>query len=1424
MSSGRRLRSISPEIWLFAAAAYIPTLTAAPGRMPTDTKLFLYLDPGRLLADASLTWDVRQFGGWVPHQVIAYLWPSGPWFWSFEQLGVPDWIAHRLWLGTVLIMGGLGVRWAAKHLGVDRRGAAVAGLLYMFTPYVLPYVSRTSVMLLPWAGLGWLIALTVRAATRQRGRDIAAFALVVFTIGAVNATALALIAPGPLLWLVHAGRARLVTWRAAVVTAVKLGAASLAVSTWWIAMLLVQGRHGADLLRFSETLRDVSYTSVSVETLRGLGYWLFYIADPYAHTTTASIPYLTNPVLIGVSFVVPALCLAALAAVRWQHRRFAAWSIIAGLVLAVGVHPYDNPSPLMRPLVDSVAGLALRSSTRALPLAVMGMALAAGAAVTALGTQRRRQRDLVAVAFVALAVVNLPAAWTGGYVDPALERDQDVPAAWTEAVTSLDRGSSEYRVLQLPGSEFGAFSWGYTVDPPLAGLTDRPLVTRDLLPLGSPGAMDLLYALDNRFQAGVVDPMSLAPVARLLGADTIWVSNDLAFDRFRTPRPEVVADIFRQRPPGLGDPRPFGEPTPVVSKVAMLDEVALSDPRVGEPLAPVELVDVSEPVPVIRTATRTILVSGSGDGLVDAAAAGLIDGSEAVVYAADLALDDEMRERLLAAATSGDGGSPVALIVTDSNRDRAVHWRSSQDVTGMTESGGPQTDLLRDDSADQRLEVFSTSAPSHQTVAVLRPQQAVTGDLTVRATGYGEPFAYRPEHRPSMAVDGDPATAWLVGIRGNPIGESIEISSAPAQLTLLQSQDPHASHHISTIRVAQADEEWDVALDERSLAQRGQLVALPQPGEAVTITITGIVDNPDATDAGPSGVGFAEVGVRADEVVLVPSDLLADIDEGTRLALVLRRDRTRPTDRWRSDPEPVLRRGFDLPVGRTFSVTATLRLDARAPDAAIAAIRGEVPVATASERLPGVVGAGGAAAVDGDPTTAWTTPFGDSTGAALTVRVEPGVALETLTLVQRADGQHSLITGLRVESGDQSVEVPVSLPDATGAVEIELPGSIVSESTATITITAIEPRTTIDRRYGETTVLPASIVDVSGLPLAPPSSLPRPTGCRDDLLSIDGAPVALEVGDDELDRLLAGEAVTVQPCEAAAVELAQGSHTLVAPGDQGGAALDAINVDHVVLRSSFIWEDNIPAPAVVEVARGRSTRELSVGPCSEGCWLIFGEGYNPAWTARIGTADLGPAVQISGGFNGWWLEPSSTAQTVVLSWPPQRRVDLALAATALAVLACLITVARGRRLDPVPAEDPPRWEPIGERDPARRVVVAAAALVAAAGALIQLRWALYAIPVAGLLIVARRARLAAWGAAGLTALLGAAMVVRQVRNDKPASASWIDGLDEVHGLGLFVVTLLVAASFERAQRLDITQAAQPSPDTASANATSVDDV
>ena len=82
---------------------------------------------------------------------------------------------------------------------------------------------------------------------------------------------------------------------------------------------------------------------------------------------------------------------------------------------------------------------------------------------------------------------------------------------------------------------------------------------------------------------------------------------------------------------------------------------------------------------MIRAKDDVVLVAGSGDGLVDAAAAGLLDGHELVRYTGSFD-DDDLRTA---------AGSASAIIVTDSNRGRAHHWRGSQDVVGFTEDDEP---------------------------------------------------------------------------------------------------------------------------------------------------------------------------------------------------------------------------------------------------------------------------------------------------------------------------------------------------------------------------------------------------------------------------------------------------------------------------------------------------------------------------------------------------------------------------------------------------------------------------------------------------------------------------------------------------------------------------------------------------------------
>ena len=157
-----RLASCRLELGL-AFVAFVPILASRPGTVGADTKTYLYLDPGRLLAEAPLLWNSDVALGTVTHQNIGYLWPMGPFYWLFETVGAPDWVAQRLWLGAMLFAAGMGVRFLLRTLGWQGPGLAVASFAYMLSPYLLDYSARISAVLLPWAGLPWMIGLTVLA-------------------------------------------------------------------------------------------------------------------------------------------------------------------------------------------------------------------------------------------------------------------------------------------------------------------------------------------------------------------------------------------------------------------------------------------------------------------------------------------------------------------------------------------------------------------------------------------------------------------------------------------------------------------------------------------------------------------------------------------------------------------------------------------------------------------------------------------------------------------------------------------------------------------------------------------------------------------------------------------------------------------------------------------------------------------------------------------------------------------------------------------------------------------------------------------------------------------------------------------------------------------------------------------------------------
>ena len=690
-----------------AALTYIPVIFSSPGDVGADTKTYLHLDQSGVLSDARLLWNSDVALGTVTHQNVGYLWPMGPFYWVFETLGSPDWFAQRIWLGSLLFAAAMGVRFLLRVFDWSGPGLGVAMAAYGLSPYLLDYSARISAVLLPWAGLPWMIGLTVLAVRHGGWRHPARFALVVLTVGSVNATSLLLVGLAPVLWLFHVTVVeRSVPWRRSVAAALRIGFGSVVVSVWWVAGLVIQGRYSLPVTRYTETYEVVADASTAPEILRGLGYWFFYGNDKFGAWIRPSVEYTQGVWLLFLTFGLVVLALISATAVRWRHRSFFLGLLVLGALIGIGSHPFEDPSLLGRLFKDftrSDAGLALRSTPRAAPMVVLATSVLIGCVTAA--AQERVPRLGKAFTLLTLAAIILanPAMWRVRMIEEHLHRGENLPTYWLEAAAAFDDGDDGSRIWELPGSDFASYRWGNTVDPITPGLIERGYVARELVPFGSAESADLLTAFDRRLQEGSLETASVVPIARLMSVGDLVHRADLTYERFRTPRPVPLA-AFLDSIPSLGAPIGFGEPTPNVAgpEQTLLDEIELSiDPSLPHP-APVTSYAVPAPLDVVRlrSSDAVLIVVGDGEGLVDAAAAGVLDLDRTVIFGADLAISDDLREQLTQ--------SPTEIVITDSNRRRARLWGTLRENVGITEIAG--TEPLLFNPGDNRLPIFPSAA------------------------------------------------------------------------------------------------------------------------------------------------------------------------------------------------------------------------------------------------------------------------------------------------------------------------------------------------------------------------------------------------------------------------------------------------------------------------------------------------------------------------------------------------------------------------------------------------------------------------------------------------------------------------------------------------------------------------------------------
>src|SRR4051794_36231867 len=692
-----------------SALGFVLALLQHPGWSSSDTKIDLHTDPVRFLGEIASLWTPSSgLGGVESAQYAGYLFPMGPFFALGHVLGVGDWLVDRLWLGVLLAVGCWGMVRVAEALGAARSwpGALVAGLVYLLNPYVVVFTNRTTITLLAYALMPWLVLLARRGLREpKRWRLPAAFALLVTASGGgVNAAVVALVLLAPLGIVLYEAFARAVPWRSVWQFGWRALAATFVASLWWVAPTAAQASYGVDFLRFTEPARAIWATTSLSESFRAMGYWISHIGGgfnggvrPYF---SAAPTLLFDNVVPSATFLVPGLALFGFAGPR--RRRYAAYFLllvlVGTLVMTIG---FPEGTPLRRGSTFAYNHFAslrfLRTTYKAGPLVVLGVAGLGALAVERVGPRRRTSVAIAGAVLLALS------AWplvTGRAVDKQVSWKQ-IPHGWRAAASDLDATlGDDARAAVLPGQLYAFYRWGGTVDPVLPALTKKPVAVRNAVPYGDLRGTDLLWTTDSPLQQDRLLPGELRPLLRLMSVRDVVAATD--------------DDVHRS---GAIDP---------ARSVRTIVSQGLTPGRVYG--SGVRSFTVGDARPLVRVERRTPvnLVDGSAEGIAALAVAGTLPPRQPFKYAGDLSA-----AQIRAAARSGG-----AVAITDSNRRRVFVVSRMRQNTSTTLAA---SDPISEDAAT--LDPFADRGTDAQTVAVLH------GARSIRAP-FSPGYSQFPEHRP----------------------------------------------------------------------------------------------------------------------------------------------------------------------------------------------------------------------------------------------------------------------------------------------------------------------------------------------------------------------------------------------------------------------------------------------------------------------------------------------------------------------------------------------------------------------------------------------------------------------------------------------------------------------------------------------------
>lgn len=1241
----------TPRLWLVLASLpiVVGVMLQHVGKIIYISRLDRMLDPLTMASRSLVLWNPFADMGSIQYQSIGYWIPFDAAFIAGTLLSSPTWITERVLVAALMVVGFWGCVRLADAMTIGTRPfRIIGGLGYVLSSVIISRVGQQQVFAMGAVFLPWSLIPLVHGSTRGSTRLAAArSSLAIALIGGANAAVPLAMIPIPLLYLLTRARgprrASLIRWWLLTIP--------MAV-VWWIIALRFFGAYGPNVLQYTETVATTTGPTPIFEVIRGTADWFARLSvNGIALPSGNAIAYRAVPI-IGTT-ILAALGLAGLSHRRLPERRFIILVFLLGIIAVGGGFAGIFASPLSEQYRWLLTGpmAAFRNVYKFQAWITLPIALGVTHALSRFADFRLLSRVPVRRAMV--ASLALLVVFAGAYPlwHNMLMKGKgfsELPQAWTEARDFLDREHTG-RVLVVPGLSQQEYDWGYTQQLPIQMNSDISWAVRSQAPLGGPGNIAYLDAIERALSAGG-DPALISYLQRG-GFSQVVVAADAAFRSYGAADPQTMFDSLAAS--GLELEASFGDAGYGFGDLHQIEVFAVPDPEVA------------------RTYPLSALTWLSGD-------------TESTMKIPESLFGD--RPYLLTSDPRRTSLDPTQWIITDGNQRYATNFGRNRNNRSYVL--GPFETLVNG-LALTKLQLRPSPVES-QTVMQL------TGIRSLTASSVGPGIIERAlaDSQPANVLDGDPSTSWrpnrLRINQGDDFGTAdqwidIEFEAPrivePLSITLLLG----VLGTPTPIDVTTSTDNGDVTSQLEPVATAQALAVASGPTRHLRISISR-----DSFRRYGDLIGISELtfpGTPITRSLEVPNDLSEQFSQpgATTPAWVFSRD-SRSTA---ATTAPIIRE-FSVPAdaslqlsvsGSVSSSTAVLRLIDRTDSMTIAAngTLFDAP-ALAPRNL-----------IDNDPSTFWISPIGiddleQSPQIALIWNGDRTISRFGLGL----DPQFAVPSSATITVNGEVFERPVA---DDGSFEIpEQRTSAIVVDLHYATPNSGEPILSA----GLTGIAISGITDLYPGPVDRLTPLSFPCGIGPsltlDTTRLDFA-AATTFGD-----LIDHRPATITPCGSTSLDLAAGKHHLEAADGPDGMGFDRI----ILGTPPTLGVPTAQSPSIAIGTWGSTSRSASIGAGEESLFVV-NEMFNRGWRATLDGVRLEPLV-----IDGWrqaFIVPAGSGGTITLTFTPNRAYQAGIAVgIVLLILLSLLAVLPRRRFR--------RFAPVGSGTWASPLVVLAGVITA----------------------------------------------------------------------------------------------------------------